>query len=86
MFELLNKVNAPEDVRKLSPEERVRLCAEIRRYMVECCAVNPGHLGSSLGAVEIIVALHCVFDTPKDKIIFDVGHQAYAHKIITGRR
>ena len=86
MYELLNKVNAPEDVRKLSPEERVQLCAEIRRYMVECCAVNPGHLGSSLGAVEIIVALHCVFDTPKDKIIFDVGHQAYAHKIITGRR
>ena len=86
MYELLNKVNNPEDVRKLSPEERVQLCAQIRQYMVECCAVNPGHLGSSLGAVEIIVALHCVFDTPKDKIIFDVGHQAYAHKIITGRR
>ncbi|MBP5483163.1 MAG: 1-deoxy-D-xylulose-5-phosphate synthase [Bacteroidales bacterium] len=86
MYELLNKVNSPDDVRKMSPEERVQLCAEIRRYMVECCAVNPGHLGSSLGAVELIVALHTVFDTPKDKIVFDVGHQAYAHKIITGRR
>ena len=64
----------------------MQLCAEIRRYMVECCAVNPGHLGSSLGAVELIVALHTVFDTPQDKLVFDVGHQAYAHKIITGRR
>ena len=83
---MLNKVNSPDDVRKMSPEERVQLCAEIRQYMVECCAVNPGHLGSSLGAVELIVALHTVFDTPQDKLVFDVGHQAYAHKIITGRR
>ena len=67
-------------------EELRTLCAEVRRYMVECCAKNPGHLGSSLGAVELIVALHSVYDTPKDKIVFDVGHQAYAHKILTGRR
>ena len=86
MYELLNTINSPEDVKKLSPEQRVRLCEEVRQYMVECCAVNPGHLGSSLGAVELIVALHTVFNTPKDKIVFDVGHQAYAHKILTGRR
>ncbi len=86
MYELLNTVNSPEDVRRMSPEERVRLCAEIRQYMVECCAVNPGHLGSSLGAVELIVALHTIYNTPADKLVFDVGHQAYAHKIITGRR
>ena len=86
MYELLNTINSPEDVKKLSPEQRVRLCEEVRQYMVECCAVNPGHLGSSLGAVELIVALHTVFNTPKDKIVYDVGHQAYAHKILTGRR
>ena len=86
MYELLNTINSPEDVKKLSPEQRVQLCEEVRQYMVECCAVNPGHLGSSLGAVELIVALHTVFNTPKDKIVYDVGHQAYAHKILTGRR
>ena len=83
---ILEKINSPADLRKLSMEELRTLCAEIRRYMVECCAKNPGHLGSSLGAVELIVALHRVYDTPKDKIVFDVGHQAYAHKILTGRR
>ena len=83
---LLEKVNSPEDIRKFNEEELRELCAEIRRYMVECCSKNPGHLGSSLGAVELIVGLHAVYDTPKDKIVFDVGHQAYAHKILTGRR
>ena len=86
MYELLEKVNSPEDVRRLSAKELMQLCDELRRYMVECCAVNPGHLGSSLGAVELIVALHRVYNTPVDKIVFDVGHQAYAHKILTGRR
>ncbi len=86
MYELLDKINSPADVRKLSLKKRKQLCAEIRQYMVECCAVNPGHLGSSLGAVELIVALHTVFKTPEDKLVFDVGHQAYAHKILTGRR
>ncbi|MBQ2132864.1 MAG: 1-deoxy-D-xylulose-5-phosphate synthase, partial [Bacteroidales bacterium] len=62
------------------------LCAEVREYMVECCSKNPGHLGASLGAVELAIALHYVYDTPKDKLVWDVGHQAYAHKIITGRR
>ncbi len=86
MYKILDKVNTPEDVRKLSTKKLKQLCQEIRQYMVECCAVNPGHLGSSLGAVEIIVALHYVYNTPKDKLVFDVGHQAYAHKIITGRK
>ena len=83
---LLEKVNSPKDIRNFTAQELRELCAEIRRYMVDCCSKNPGHLGSSLGAVELIVALHAVYDTPKDKIVFDVGHQAYAHKILTGRR
>ena len=83
---LLDKINSPEDIRKLNTAQLEQLCAEVRRYMVECCAKNPGHLGSSLGAVELIVGLHAVYNTPEDKIVFDVGHQAYAHKIITGRR
>lgn len=83
---ILEKINSPDDVRKLGVVELNTLCGEIREYIVRCCAVNPGHLASSLGAVELIVGLHYVFNTPQDKIIFDVGHQAYAHKIITGRR
>ncbi|MBO8467710.1 MAG: 1-deoxy-D-xylulose-5-phosphate synthase [Bacteroidetes bacterium] len=86
MYRLLDKVNSPEDIRGFSPEDLKTLCAEIRSYMIECCAKNPGHLGSSLGAVELIVGLHYVYNTPEDKIVFDVGHQAYAHKILTGRR
>ena len=86
MYDLLDKINSPADIRKLSVEELPKLCSEIRAYMVDCCSRNPGHLASSLGTVEMIVASHYVFDTPEDKIVFDVGHQAYAHKIITGRR
>ena len=86
MYELLERVNSPEDIKGFSIEQLRQLCGEIREYMVECCAVNPGHLGSSLGAVELIVALHYIYNTPQDKLLFDVGHQAYAHKIITGRR
>ena len=85
-YGLLERVNSPKDIKKFSMDELRGLCAEVRRYMIECCSVNPGHLGSSLGAVELIVGLHYVYDTPEDKIVFDVGHQAYAHKIITGRR
>lgn len=83
---MLEKVNSPEDIRNCNAEELKILCREIREYMIECCSKNPGHLGSSLGAVELIVGLHYTYDTPEDKIIFDVGHQAYAHKIITGRK
>ena len=86
MYELLDHINSPEDIRGLSLEELERLCAEIRSYIIECCSVNPGHLASSLGAVELIVGYHYVFSNPEDKIVFDVGHQAYAHKILTGRR
>ena len=86
MYQLLDKINSPADIRKLSIEELPQLCSEIRSYMVECCSRNPGHLASSLGTVEMIVAAHYVFDTPSDKLVFDVGHQAYAHKIVTGRR
>lgn len=83
---ILGNINSPEDLRRLDIKELAPLCKEIRDYIVRCCAENPGHLASSLGAVELIVGLHYVFDTPKDKIVFDVGHQAYAHKILTGRR
>lgn len=86
MYKLLDKVNYPSDLKRLGIEELKQLCAEIRDYMIECCATNPGHLGSSLGAVELIVGFHYVYDSPRDKIVFDVGHQAYAHKIITGRK
>ena len=85
-YRILSKVNSPADVKSLNVDELKELCEEIRQYMIECCSVNPGHLGPSLGAVELIVALHYVYDAPQDKLVFDVGHQAYAHKIITGRR
>ena len=85
-YRLLDKVNSPKDIKGFSIEDLRELCVEIRRYMIECCSVNPGHLGSSLGAVELMVGLHYVYDAPEDKLVFDVGHQAYAHKIITGRR
>lgn len=86
MYELLDKINGPADIKSFSMEQLRRLCDEIRDYIISVCSRNPGHLASSLGAVEIIVGMHYVFDTPSDKIVFDVGHQAYAHKIITGRK
>ena len=86
MYELLDRIDSPADLKCLDIEQLRQLCSEIRQYMVECCATNPGHLGASLGAVELIVGWHYVFDAPEDKLVFDVGHQAYAHKILTGRR
>ena len=86
MDKLLDQVNLPQDIRGFDTEQLKKLCSEIRAYMLECCSRNPGHVASSLGAVELIVGLHYVYDTPKDKIVFDVGHQAYAHKILTGRK
>ncbi len=85
-YKYLTRVDTPNDLRQLAMSELAEYCAELRQYMIECCAVNPGHLGSSLGAVELTVALHYVYDTPNDRIVWDVGHQAYAHKIITSRR
>lgn len=86
MWELLDKIDSPADLKKLDMNELRVLCSEIREYMVDVCSDNPGHLASSLGAVELIVGIHYVFDTPNDKLVFDVGHQAYAHKILTGRK
>ena len=84
-YKYLHSINSPADLRKLTIDELPRYCNEVRQYIIEQCAINPGHLASSLGAVEITVAIHYVYDTPQDKLIWDVGHQAYAHKIITGR-
>ena len=81
----LNNINSPVDIKKLNVSELPALCEEIREYIISETASNPGHLGSSLGVVELTVAIHYVFDTPTDKLVWDVGHQAYAHKIITGR-
>ena len=86
MDKLLDRIDNPADLRRLSPEQLPELCSEIRSYMIDVCSEHPGHLGSSLGAVKLITTLHYDFHTPKDKLVFDVGHQAYAHKILTGRR
>ncbi|MEA3476885.1 MAG: 1-deoxy-D-xylulose-5-phosphate synthase [Bacteroidota bacterium] len=83
---ILSKINDPYDIKKLSEDELPQLCKEVREYIIDEISHNPGHLGASLGAVELAVAIHYVFDTPYDKVIWDVGHQAYAHKILTGRR
>ena len=85
-FDLLNKIQLPADLRKLSLDDLPKLCQQLRKDIIEEVAVNPGHLGSSLGATEITVACHYVFNTPEDRIVWDVGHQAYGHKILTGRR
>ncbi|MBO5805972.1 MAG: 1-deoxy-D-xylulose-5-phosphate synthase [Tidjanibacter sp.] len=85
-YKYLEKVNSPSDLKTLEVSQLADYCAELRDYIVRSCAVNPGHLSSSLGAVEIAVAIHYVFDFPDDAVVWDVGHQAYAHKIITGRR
>ena len=85
-YDLLYKVNSPADLKQLSVAQLVQYCAELRRYIIEECSKNPGHLASSLGTIELTVAIHYVFDLPHDKLVWDVGHQAYAHKIITERR
>ncbi len=85
-FELLDKIKYPEDLRKLDVEQLPQLCQELRQDIIEEVSVNPGHFASSLGVVELTVALHYVYDTPEDRIVWDVGHQAYAHKLLTGRR
>ena len=83
---MIEKINSPEDVKKLNLQEKEQLAEEIRKYILEVVSENGGHLASNLGVVELSIALHSVFDLPKDKIIWDVGHQTYVHKIITGRR
>ena len=85
-YKWLDRIDSPDDLKKLSGSDLRQYCDELRQYIIEQCSSNPGHLASSLGAVELAVALHYVFNTPDDKIVWDVGHQTYAHKIITGRR
>ena len=85
-YTYLDKINSPAELKQLKVGELADYCAELRDFIVRSCAENPGHLSSSIGAVELTVAIHYVFDFPADKVVWDVGHQAYAHKIITGRR
>jgi 1-deoxy-D-xylulose-5-phosphate synthase len=85
-YKLLSNINSPADLKKLSMDQLPDVCRELRSYIIEQLSTNPGHLASSLGAIEITVAIHYVFDTPEDRIVWDVGHQAYGHKILTGRR
>ena len=85
-YKYLSKINYPSDLKKLEVSDLPALCEELRDYIITETAENPGHLGSSLGTVELTVAIHYVFDTPNDKLVWDVGHQAYAHKILTGRK
>ena len=83
---LLPNIQSPADLRKLSAGELPVLCQELRDFIIDSVSNNPGHFGASLGVVELTVALHYVFNTPIDALIWDVGHQAYGHKILTGRR
>ena len=84
--ELLNKINSPADLKSISSEQIPALCKEIRSFLIEKVEKNGGHLASNLGVTELSVAIHRVFDSPYDHVIFDVGHQAYVHKMITGRK
>jgi len=85
-YKYINRIDSPADLKQLKIEQLPAVCAELRQFIIEALSKNPGHLASSLGAIELTVALHYVFDTPKDQLVWDVGHQAYAHKILTGRR
>lgn len=86
LYPLLSRIDTPADLRKLSIDELPQVCAELRQFLINSLSAHPGHFASSMGAVELTVALHYVFSTPYDRIVWDVGHQAYGHKILTGRR
>src|SRR3954471_13626267 len=83
---LLEKINYPKDLRKLKEKELQQVVDELRQYIIDIVSVNGGHFGASLGVVELTIALHYIFNTPYDQLVWDVGHQAYGHKILTGRR
>ena len=85
-YKYLDKVNFPSDIRKLSINELKILSNEVRKELIEVVSVTGGHLGAGLGVIELTIALHYIFDTPNDKLIWDVGHQTYPHKILTGRK
>ena len=86
MEKILDRINKPDDLKKLNLLEKNKLAEEIREYILEVVSKNGGHLASNLGVVEPTIALHSVFDLPQDKIVWDVGHQSYVHKILTGRK
>ena len=83
---ILSKINLPDDLKKLNKNELNSLCKELREYIIDVVSNYGGHFGASLGVVELTVAIHYVFNTPNDQVVWDVGHQAYGHKILTGRR
>ena len=83
---ILNTIQYPSDLRRLKLNQLPQLCDELRQFVISELSQNPGHFGSTLGVVELTVALHYVYNTPNDRLVWDVGHQAYAHKILTGRR
>ena len=86
MYKILDRVNNTDDLKRLTMNEKKILAEDIRKLIIETVSENGGHLASNLGVVELTIALHSVFDTPKDKVIWDVGHQSYVHKILTGRK
>ena len=86
MTNLLDNISSPSDLRKLNQEQLPQLAKELRDFIIDIVATKEGHLGASLGAVELTIALHYLFDTPTDLLVWDVGHQAYGHKILTGRK
>src|ERR1041384_3340497 len=83
---LLRRINYPSDLRKLNQTELLQVCKELREFIIDIVSVNGGHFGASLGVVELTIALHYIFNTPDDLLVWDVGHQAYGHKLLTGRR
>ena len=86
MEKILDRINKPQDLKKLNEKEKKQLAEEIRKYILDVVSENGGHLASNLGVVELTIALHSVFNVPEDKIVWDVGHQSYVHKILTGRK
>src|SRR3990170_5742351 len=86
MYELLKSISTPHDLRQLEKSQLPRLAQELRAFLLESVSQTGGHLSSNLGTVELTIALHFVFDTPHDRIVWDVGHQTYGHKVLTGRR
>ncbi len=85
-YQYLDKINFPSDIKKLSADELKILSSEVRAELIDAVSVTGGHLGAGLGVVELTIALHYIFNTPNDKLIWDVGHQTYPHKILTGRK
>ena len=84
-YDILDQITSPDDVKKLSADQCRQLCAQLRAFLVDSVSKTGGHLSSNLGAVELTIALHYVYNTPYDRLVWDVGHQSYPHKILTGR-